>query len=58
MIYPKNDVVIKNLRIRAGRLAQWVKVLTDSPDDLSLISRTYIIEEKNQFLQADPFSPD
>lgn len=31
-------------------MVQWVKALTTNPEDLSLIPRTNMVEEVNQFL--------
>jgi hypothetical protein len=38
--------------LRAGRMAQWVKVLAAKPADLGLIFGTPVVEEKTQSLNV------
>lgn len=55
MIHSKNKV---DITWESGAAGSVGKDATDSPDDLSLIPRTYVVEGKSQFLQAFPLSPE
>ena len=47
-----NSFGLKTETFRAGKMAQWMRVLTTKPGNLSSIPRTHMVEGENRLLQV------